>query len=90
VGERFSTIICKHLRAKEARLKDPALDERYDAILEGFDQAIATGIEPSPWLIHAARELYAELDRQTGERARIIAELDRWIEFQAGKAPSKN
>jgi hypothetical protein len=69
----FSTAICEHLKAKEARLKDPALDERVDAILEGFESARAIGIEPSPRLIHAASELYAELDCQKAKRARLIA-----------------
>jgi hypothetical protein len=90
VRERFSTAIREHLKAEEARLNDPALGERYNAILEGFDQATANGIEPSPWLIHATRELYAELDWQIAKQARIIAELDRWIDFETGKALEKN
>ena len=86
----FSTAICEHLKAEEARLKDPALDERYDAILEGFEQAIAAGIEPSPWIIGAAEQLQRELGERQTERSRLIAELDRWIEFRAGKALERN
>jgi hypothetical protein len=60
------------------------------SILDEFDQARALGQEPESWLMQVADELYAELECQKAKRARIIAELDRWIEFQAGKALEKN
>jgi hypothetical protein len=90
VGERFSKAICRHLKAEEARFKDPVLDERYDAILEGLEQARALGQEPGPWLIAGAKALYADLDWRMAKRARLVSELDRWIDFQAGKALQKN
>jgi hypothetical protein len=80
---RYRAALLRYLRAKFARLKDPALDERVASILAAFDQAEASGVAASPWLMGAADELYAELDCQKAKRARLIAELDRWIEFRA-------
>ena len=64
VSEHYRRALLRHFRGELAQLKDPLLDERCEAILEGFDSAIATGIQPSPWLIRAADELYAELECQ--------------------------
>ena len=90
VSGHYRRALLRYLRGELARLKDPALNERCEVILEGFDQAIATGIEPSPWLIGAAEQLQRELGERQAERARIMAELDRWIDFQAGKSLEKN
>ena len=87
---RYRRVLLQQFRAKLARLKDPALNERCEAILEGFDQAEASGHELSPWIMGAAEQLQRELAERQAERSRLIAELDRWIEFRAGKALEKN
>jgi hypothetical protein len=87
---RYRRVLLQQFQAKLAQLKDPALNERCEAILEGFDQAEASGHEVSPWLIGAAEQLQCELGERQAERSRLIAELDRWIEFRAGKALEKN
>ena len=58
--------------------------------MAAFDQAEASGVEPGPWLIGAAEQLQCELGERQAERSRLIAELDRWIEFRAGKALERN
>lgn len=76
----YRVVLLRHLQAELDRLKDPALNERAQAIIDGFDQAIAAGVEPSPWLDHAAQKLQDELAATIAQRARLVAELDRWDE----------
>jgi hypothetical protein len=87
---RYRRALLRYLRGELARLKDPALDERVASIVAAFDQAEASGHELSPWIMGAAEQLQRELAERQAERSRLIAELDRWIEFRAGKALEKN
>ena len=87
--EPYRTTLLQQFRAKLARLNE-GVQERSSSILAAFDQAEASGVEVSPWLIGAAEQLQRELAEQQAERGRLIAELDRWIEFRAGKALERN
>jgi hypothetical protein len=90
VSGHYRRALLRHLRGEFARLKDPALNERCEAILEGFDQAIATGIEPSPWLESATKQLQRELGERQGRHSKLLGELDRWIAFRSGTALERN
>lgn len=79
----YRTALLAHLQAEFSRLADPALKERTREVLGAYDQAAALGDQPSEWLEWAARELQEELAATSAQRARLIAELDRWIAFRS-------
>jgi hypothetical protein len=86
----YRKTLLRFLRGEFARLKDPALDERVASILAAFDQAEASGVEVSPWLMGAAEQLQCELAERQAERSRLVGELDRWIEHLADSELEKN
>lgn len=90
MGAPYRTILVRHFRAKFARLNDDDIAAQGDLILAAFEHAAAVGEEPNPWLVDAAEQLQRDLTERHAERGKLIAELDRWIEFQAGKALEKN
>lgn len=89
VSGHYRRALLRHLRGEFAQLSE-GVEERSRSILAAFDQAEASGVEAGPWLIGAAEQLQRELAERQAERSRLIAELDRWIEFRAGKALEKN
>lgn len=80
----------RHFRAKFARLNDDDIAAQGNMILAAFEHAAAVGEEPNSWLLDAAEQLQKEIAERQAERGKLIAELDRWIGFQAGKALEKN
>jgi hypothetical protein len=74
----YRAILLQHLQAELDRLNDPVLEERAQSILIGFAYAEMDGIEPDPWLTHAAQKLQEELAATMARRKRLVSELDRW------------
>ena len=86
----YRTILLRHLRAKFDRLNDEGLAAQGELIVAAFEHAAIYGQEAYPWLVDAAEQLQRDLAERHAERGKLINELDRWIEFQAGKTLEKN
>jgi hypothetical protein len=90
VTTTLRTLILEHLAQAHDRLTQDNLEERYDKIVAALETAIQQGDEPSPSLVVDAQAVDEQLDERQLKRARLIAELDRWIEFQIGKSLDQN